>query len=258
MTPLLLTALLLTQTPEARAPVIIVDPGHGGAQEGAIGPSGLLEKTVCLEIAKKVAAKLTLELEAEVHLTREKDQVLHLSDRVELANKKAPDLFISIHANSMPTRRLRQNTQGIETYFLSASATDENARRTADRENAESLHSLVPRGEDTLQFILADLARSEAHVDSSRLAYAIHQQLIPVTAAEDRGVQQAPFYVLMGVQAPAVLVEVGFISHPEEGKKLKDPMYQDTLATAITSGVKEFLEDRSAREQAARAQGTPP
>lgn len=258
MTPLLLTALLLSQTPEAKVPVIIVDPGHGGAQEGAIGPAGLLEKHVCLEIAKKLAVSLSKALDADVHLTRSKDQVVHLSDRVAFANDLTPDLFISIHANSMPTRRLRLNTHGIETYFLSASATDENARRTADRENAESLHSLVPRGEDTLQFILADLARSEAHVDSSRLAYAIHQELIPATAAEDRGVQQAPFYVLMGVHAPAVLIEVGFISHPEEGKKLKDAAYQQTVADAIAAGVGAFLRDRGSREQAAQAQGTPP
>lgn len=252
----LILLLATTAFAEPPRPVIILDPGHGGAQEGAIGPQGVFEKNVCLQIAFKLKALLQKSVGAQVFLTREKDALVHLSDRVEFANKKTPTLFVSIHANSMPTRKQREVTSGIETYFLSASATDDNARRTADRENAESLHSLVPRGEDTLAYILADLERSEAHVDSSRLAYAIHQKLIEGTAAQDRGVQQAPFYVLMGVTAPAVLVEVGFISHPEEGKKLKDAAYQDTVASAIASGVKEFL--ATVGERDAQATETPP
>ncbi|MFL5322140.1 MAG: N-acetylmuramoyl-L-alanine amidase [Myxococcaceae bacterium] len=247
----------LPEEPKRPPPVIIIDPGHGGAQEGAIGPAGLLEKNVCLEIAGRVK-KLLEKNGATVHLTRERDEQVHLADRVEFANKQSPDLFVSIHANSMPTRRQRQVTSGIETYFLSASATDDNARRTADRENAESLHSLVPRGEDTVAFILADLARSEAHVDSSRLAYSIHQKIIAGTGAQDRGVQQAPFYVLMGVSAPAVLVEVGFISHPEEGKKLSDPAYQEVIAGSIVSGVTDFLATMNEREGKTLVEKTPP
>lgn len=256
LTALIASSVALAAEPQKHVPVIIVDPGHGGSQEGAIGPAGALEKNVCLEIAGRVKKALEKSLGASVFLTREKDQLLHLADRVELANKKSPDLFVSIHANSMPTRQQRLVAEGIETYFLSASATDDNARRTADRENAESMHSLVPRGEDTVAFILADLARSEAHTDSSRLAYAVHQKLIAGTGAQDRGVQQAPFYVLMGVTAPAVLVEVGFISHPSEGAKLKDAAYQEQLAAAIVEGVKEFLATVGERDKVAGP--TPP
>jgi N-acetylmuramoyl-L-alanine amidase len=167
---------------------------------------------------------------------------------VTFANGQKPDLFVSVHANSMPTKRQRQRTEGIETFFLSANASGDDARKTADRENAEAPRAASVAGDDTLSYILADLQRAEAHVDSSRLAYAIHQKLISTTGATDRGVQQAPFYVLMGVDAPAVLVEVGFISHPKEGKRLGDPKYQVELAGAIASGVSDFLEQVRTRD----------
>lgn len=229
-------------------PIIIVDPGHGGTQGGATGPGGLVEKDLALTIAKKLKAQLEKDLKATVVLTRDRDALVHLSERVTLANSKQPDLFISIHANSMPTEKQRRLNQGIETYFLSAAASGEEAKKVAARENAES--GSQPRGNagDTLSFILADLQRAENHADSSRLAYAVHEALIDATGAQDRGVQQAPFYVLMGLEAPSVLVEVGFVSHPEEGKQLADAEYQGKLARAITGGVKQFLAQLEARD----------
>ena len=241
----MLPLLLLTLT---AGPVIVIDPGHGGTQGGATGSGGLVEKELCLNIAKKVKTQLEKELKATVVLTREKDALVHLSERVDFANAKKPDLFISIHANSMPTEKQRRVNQGIETYFLSASASGEDAKKVAARENAET--GTQPRGNagDTLSFILADLQKSETHSDSSRLAYAVHESLIAETGAQDRGVQQAPFYVLMGLEAPAVLVEVGFVSHPEEGKHLTDAEYQSKLARAITAGAKQFLEQIETRD----------
>jgi N-acetylmuramoyl-L-alanine amidase len=109
--------------------------------------------------------------------------------------------------------------------------------------------------DDTLAYILADLQRSEAHVDASRLAYAVHQKLIAATGAHDRGVQQAPFYVLMGVECPAILVEVGFISNPREGTKLWDEQYQDSLAAAIAQGVGTFLSQERSRGLAQKQSG---
>lgn len=242
MLPLLLSAAL------ASAPVVVIDPGHGGTQEGASGPDGLLEKNLALTIAKKVKAQLEKDLKATVLLTRDRDALVHLSERVTLANKKRPELFISIHANSMPTEKQRRLNQGIETYFLSASASGEDAKKVAARENAESGGQPKGQAGDTLSFILADLQRSETHVDSSRLAYAVHEELISETGAQDRGVQQAPFYVLMGLEAPAVLIEVGFVSHPDEGHQLAEAEYQAKLARAITSGVKKFLQQLEARD----------
>jgi N-acetylmuramoyl-L-alanine amidase len=148
----------------------------------------------------------------------------------------------------MPTRRQRASTEGIETYFLSASASGEEARKVAARENGESVTPGKAAGDDPLAFILADLQRAETHGDSSRLAYALHEALIAGTGASDRGVQQAPFYVLMGLDAPAVLVELGFISNPEEAKRLGDPAYQQRLAASIAGGVKRFLAELEQRD----------
>ncbi|OJH40809.1 N-acetylmuramoyl-L-alanine amidase family protein [Cystobacter ferrugineus] len=227
---------------------IVVDPGHGGGQDGATSPTGVLEKDIALQIAQRVREHLEKELGAQVLMTRDEDVSLPLPERVEFANKQRPDLFLSIHCNAMPTRRTRARVQGLETYFLSASASNATARAAADRENAEAPSARASRGDSTLAFILDDLARTETHQDSSRLAYAIHPKLIAASGASDRGVLQAPFYVLNGVEAPAVLIEVGYLSHPEEGSRLTRADYQEKLATAITGGVKAFLAEVRKRD----------
>jgi N-acetylmuramoyl-L-alanine amidase len=249
--PLVLLLLLAPSAHAAeRALRIVIDPGHGGTQEGAKGPGKLLEKEVVLQIAKQLGEKLEQEVGALVFFTRQKDGTLPLPDRVDFANAKRPDLFLSIHANSMPTRKLRERIEGIETYFLSASASGEGARATADRENADAPRVQGVQGDSTLNLILNDLVRTEAHAGSSRLAYAIHQQLVSATGATDRGVQQAPFFVLTGVEAPAVLIEVGYISHPQEGVLLGSAEYQEKLVTAIAAGVKEFVGETRKRDAA--------
>jgi N-acetylmuramoyl-L-alanine amidase len=226
---------------------IVIDPGHGGAKEGAKGPGDLVEKEVSLQIAQRLRERLEA-AGSEVFLTRDHDALMALAERVDFSNVQRPDLFISIHANSMPTKRLRERTEGIETYFLSANASGEAARAVADRENAEAPTARAARGHSTLAFILDDLARTEAHTDASRLAYAIHPRLVSRSGAVDRGVQQAPFFVLTGVEAPAVLIEVGFISHPQEGAKLGRAGYQETLAQAIAEGVQAFLKETRRRD----------
>lgn len=243
-----LCLLLLVGLPALAGPLVVLDPGHGGNQEGAASPTGLKEKTLALDLAMKVRSALEKTVQARVRMTREKDLLLQLNDRVKWANEQRPDLFVSIHANSMPTKKLRLKTEGIETYFLSAAASGEQARKVAARENAELPSVAKGPGGDTLSFILADLQRSETHSDSSRLAYLVHEKLIRATGATDRGVQQAPFYVLMGLQAPAVLIEIGFISHPDEGAKLADLEYQAKLAQAIADGVAAFLTQINARD----------
>lgn len=228
---------------------IVIDPGHGGSQEGAKGPGTLREKEVALQIALRLRARLEA-AGGDVYLTRERDAQVSLTERVELTNDHGADLFISVHANSMPTRKMRARTEGIETYFLSANASGDAARAVADRENAEAPVARAARGDSTLAFILQDLVRTEAHTDSSRLAYAIHPRLIRATRAADRGVQQAPFFVLSGVECPAVLVEVGYISHPQEGVKLGRPEYQEKVAEAISEGVLAFLKENRRRDAA--------
>jgi len=237
-------ALLLAAPSASAAPKlrVVVDPGHGGKMYGASGVGGMKEAELCLELAGRVAKALERTVSAQVVLTRTEDVELSLPDRVAFANRERADLFISIHGNSMPTRRLKAQAQGIETYFLSVAASGDAARRTAERENAEGGAGTLLPSADPLAYILQDLARSEAHQDSSRLAYAVHQKIIAATGAEDRGVQQAPFFVLHGVDAPAILIEVGFISNPDEGKRLKDPKYQELMAGALAQGVKAYLE----------------
>ncbi|MFY2563711.1 N-acetylmuramoyl-L-alanine amidase family protein [Corallococcus terminator] len=232
---------------------IVIDPGHGGLKEGAKGPGALREKEVALQIAHRLRSKLEA-AGGEVYLTRERDALVTLTERVEMTNDHGADLFISIHANSMPTPRMRARTEGVETYFLSANASGEAALAVANRENAEAPMSRVARGDSTLALILEDLVRTEAHSDSSRLAYAIHPRLVARTRAADRGVQQAPFFVLSGVECPAVLVEVGYISHPEEGMRLGRDDYQEKLAEAISEGVLAFLRETRRRDAARPAQ----
>ncbi len=254
MTKLLLVVLLAA--PAFAGPVIVIDPGHGGAQDGASSPGGLLEKNLALSISKKLKAKLEADLEAKVKLTREGDSRLHLDERVMFANRQRPDLFLSIHANSMPTATQRRVNEGIETYFLSAAASGDDAKKVAARENAEARQQAKAATSDTLAFILADLQKAETHHDSSRLAYSVHESLIAGTQAQDRGVQQAPFYVLMGLEAPAVLIEVGFVSHPREGDRLADAKYQQQIADSIAAGIKAFLSTVEAKEK--RSEGVVP
>ncbi len=245
---LALLVLPLSALAAERPPRIVLDPGHGGPQEGATSSGGLQEKDVALQVARRLRSLLEKQLGAQVLLTRDDDHFLTLSARVAFSNEQRPDLFISLHCNAMPTRRTRARVHGLETYFLSAAASNATARAAAARENSEAPVARKARGDSTLAFILEDLARSEAHQDSSRLAYAIHPRLISRTKGSDRGVLQAPFYVLNGVEAPAVLVELGYLTHPSEGPRLGRAAYQEKLATAIAEGVKAFLADIRKRE----------
>jgi N-acetylmuramoyl-L-alanine amidase len=229
---------------------IVIDPGHGGDQFGARAPNKVWEKELTLLISKKLAQKVRNELHAQALLTRQIDEPVFLNKRPEFANSHSADLFISVHLNSMPTRHERETISGIETFFLSANASNTNAARVAALENAADgpVHA---HGHDDVSAILDDLAISAAHQDSSRLAYAIHQKLVGELGAIDRGVQQAPFAVLNGASMPAVLVEVGFISHPVEGLKLCTDAYQEQIATALLDGIKAFLEQNDHAQHAA-------
>jgi N-acetylmuramoyl-L-alanine amidase len=222
------------------APVVVIDPGHGGEQEGAISPRGAREKDLALQISRRLAARLR-KAGARVVLTRTADVSVPLAARAAVANAIRADLFVSIHLNSMPTAESRRLSQGIETYFLSADATDASATAVAARENADRLAGepeIDP--DDPVAAILSDLEHAEALRSSSRLAHAVHGRLVAAAGAEDRGVKQAPFYVLAGARMPAVLVEVGFISHEGEAERLASRAHQDRIAAAIADGIAAF------------------
>jgi N-acetylmuramoyl-L-alanine amidase len=239
----LLAAALTLASPAPRAAakppafVVVVDPGHGGDQDGALSPAGVKEKDVVLQIARRLRPKLE-QIGARVVLTRTGDIGVPLTTRAAVANGLKADLFVSIHLNSMATAEGRRTSAGVETYFLSADASDASAAAAAARENADRMAGEpLPDPGDPVAGILQDLEQTAALAGSSRLAYALHERLIAALGAEDRGVKQAPFYVLAGARMPAVLLEVGFISNGVESRRLLSATHQERIAGAIAAGV---------------------
>ena len=219
--------------------IIVLDPGHGGVEKGAVGPSGLLEKEVTLTIARRLRRELERRNPSiNVVLTRDEDRILALDERTAIANHNLADLFVSIHANAAQ----RSDAHGAETYFLSTDATDDEARRLAAQENdLARAGERVRAGE--LDLVLWDLAQNQHLAASSALAESIQRQLNALTGTRNRGVRQAPFRVLQGAMMPAVLVEVGFISNPREESKLNTSSYRASVVEALAAAVEEFLLD---------------
>lgn len=219
---------------------VVIDPGHGGADPGAIGPTGLKEKDVVLDVARRVGKILEREYGVEVFYTRSKDVFIPLDERTDFANSKNADLFISIHANASRKR----HTKGIETYVLNWT-NDKEAIRVAARENAISFKKMQ-KLQDELQAILLDLARNNKRDESIRLAHHVQNSLVGVLKddyreVEDLGVKQALFYVLVGAEMPSVLVEISFISNPIEEKRLSTSGYRYKIAEAISRGVGAYI-----------------
>ncbi len=236
---LLVAALVVTTAPRASpatvAPpafVVVIDPGHGGEKEGAISVEGRPEKDITLQIARQLRKRLEKQ-GARVVLTRSADETVDLPRRAAIANAEEADLFVSLHLNASPSGP-GSKARGIETYFLSADATDASASAVAARENADRHR---PDPSDTVAGILEDLEDQVNLAESSRLAQSIHGALVRGTRAPDRGVKQAPFHVLAGARMAAVLLEVGFATHPVEGKELARPGRQEAIASAVAAGI---------------------
>ena len=222
--------------PPRSAFVVVIDPGHGGDDLGAQGPSGLAEKDVTLDVAKRLKARILSEMDAEVILTRDTDRTMTLDDRTAIANHNRADLFVSIHANASR----RGNARGAETYFLSYQATDDESRGIAAIENNTlGLEEGVQKN-GNLEMILWDLAQSAFLKESSVLAEMVQENLNDALDIANRGIKQAPFRVLMGATMPAILIEVAFITSPEEERRLKDSAFKDRLSGAIFDSVKKF------------------
>ena len=225
-----------TQPPPASAFVVVIDPGHGGDDTGALGPSGLAEKDVTLDVARRLRDRLQSETDTQVILTRDGDRTITLDERTAIANHNHADLFVSIHANASR----RGNARGAETYFLSYQATDDESRAVAAIENNTlGLEEGVQKN-GNLEMILWDLAQSAFLKESSVLAEMVQENLNDVLDIANRGIKQAPFRVLMGATMPAVLIEVAFITSPEEERRLKDGAFKDRLAGSIFDSVRKF------------------
>ena len=216
---------------------IVIDPGHGGKDYGAPGYiRGVHEKDIVLQMAKRLARRIRKEIGCNVYLTREGDRYLTLEERTAIANTREADLFISLHTNAHRDHR----AYGIETYFLNL-ATDDEAIRVAARENATSRKNI-----SDLQTILNDLMQNAKINESSRLAAYVQRSLTGnlkkrYNLIKDKGVKQAPFYVLMGAQMPAVLIETSFISNSRECKRLISSTFQEHVCKSVTDGIKEYM-----------------
>jgi N-acetylmuramoyl-L-alanine amidase len=228
--------------------VVVLDPGHGGKwpHDGAHGGRGLHEKVIALQVAQKTKTALEA-LGATVILTREADDDIPLAERARIANDSGADVFLSIHCNSMERREDRKITRGVETYFLSPDPTDAEARMLAKLENGGPDAVPLPRASSAVAGILNDLALGQARNDSAALAQIVQRQMVRETRAPSRGVRQAPFLVLSGTRMPSALVEIGFISHPQEGRRLLGDRYQERIAQALADGVRDFADRVLAR-----------
>ena len=218
---------------------IVIDPGHGGRDYGAPGYlKGVYEKNISLKVARRLANKIRKKLNCEVIMTRNSDRNLSLEERTAIANTKNADLFISIHTNASRDRR----AYGIETFFLNL-ATDNDAILVAARENATSTKNI-----SDLQSILSDLMQNAKINESSRLAGHVQGSLKDhlrkyYSRIKSKGVKQAPFYVLLGAQMPAILIETSFISNSRECKRLVNQKYQDRMCDAIVRGIQAYIRE---------------
>ena len=220
---------------------IIIDPGHGGKDPGAMA-GGLKEKDIVLAIAKRLKPQLEKQLGCNVFLTRDEDKFISLEERTAIANSKGADLFISLHVNA----HKQNEVKGLETYYLNFS-TNEEAMRVAARENATSTYKM-----SDLQGILSEIMNNSKINESARLAQIVHDSLIRGVTdhhfqkTRDLGVKQAPFYVLIGAEMPAILVEMGFITNKGDRTNLTLAEYQQTMVEQITNAVQNYINNTTA------------
>jgi N-acetylmuramoyl-L-alanine amidase len=235
--------------------LIVLDAGHGGHDQGAKGPGGVLEKDVVLDVTRRAARMIEDGLGIKVALTRSTDVFVPLRERTNFANKLRADLFVSIHANAHP----QAVSEGVETYFLSSEATDNQARQTAAAENGVvQLESPQSRAKtDLLKSILWDLAQSEFQQESSFLAETVQDSMTHSLRLVNRGVKQAGFYVLGGAAMPAVLIEIGFLTNPKEERKLASPAHREAIARAIYESLAEYKHRYDQRVRTAQSQPAP-
>ena len=253
--------------PTAKGPLLMIDPGHGGSNNGAFGEViGRYEKELCLSLARRLRdAVRRLHPRIRVQLTRTHDYYLTLAQRVRLANAAGANAFISLHFNASPDRLQR----GFETFVLSADATDREALGRAALENHDpdaqqratvtaSPHAALPSQEAQgagLRALLADLSQRQQHLRSHRLATELQSALATARpGAPNRGVRQAPFDVLLGLKMPGVLVELGFLDHLLEGIELAGAPAQRLIADSLAEAIGRFFATTAPGTHAAKAQ----
>lgn len=220
---------------------VMIDPGHGGRDPGAVGVGGLEEKTVVLDVSRTLGRKLEARLPVEVLFTRTADVFVPLPERTARANAEDVDLFLSIHANASENA----HAQGVETYYLN-NTNDRATIRLARMENGLGPMQAVLHEDPMLSLLLSDMVQNQKVDGSIALANAIQTSIIPQVSRRHRqvrnlGVKKGPFYVLVGAHMPCVLVEVSFLTHRVQGRLLRSAEYREAIAEGIFQGVAQFI-----------------
>ncbi len=222
--------------PADRFDTVVIDAGHGGEDQGARGAQGLLEKDLVLDVARRLAGALRAR-GVRVVLTRDDDRFVSLEERTSVANDARGDLFVSVHANAARS----QAPRGAETFFAALEASDAAAGEVAARENEALVAAASPGvGADPFLALLGDLIATEHLSESSDFARLAQGRLAGTDGAGSRGVKQAPFVVLLGVQMPSALVEIGFLTNPEDERRLASSARRERIGTTLAEAVLEF------------------
>ncbi len=220
---------------------IVIDPGHGGKDPGAVGQEGLTEKTIALDVSFRLAKLLRQRPGWEVYLTRDHDVFISLKARRAFAKRHRADIFLSVHVNA----HTEPTAQGIEMYLFGR-ATDKDALSTAARENATSQSETLNFQKQILTDMVQDFTRNQSLEFAHHLQRAFSKQITEKYATNSLGVKRAPFYVLAKTDMPAALSEIGFISNPKEARRLSDSTYRQEIAETLYQGVSQYralLED---------------
>ena len=226
---------------------IVIDPGHGGHDTGTIGPDGLLEKDLVVDVGRRLGKLLETRLGAEVIYTRKDDTFIPLETRTAIANQEQADLFVSIHANSSRD----PNARGVETYYLNFTSSAD-ALEVAARENAVSEKSIHELGDLVKKIALKDKIE-ESHEFASNVQEALHSGLATKNSGiRDRGVKKAPFIVLIGANMPSILAEISFVSNPSDERKLQTPEYRQRIAESLYRGIAKYVSGLSGVKLASR------
>ncbi len=217
---------------------VMLDPGHGGRDPGAIGPTGLTEKDVVLSLGRMVRDRMRPDESFEVMMTRDTDVFIPLEERTAMANEARADLFVSLHVNASPNRK----AEGISTYVLSRASSDRHSLELAARENGVPVAKLT-----AVKFIIDDLSTYGRKKESLRLAKTVNDAIVKNVngrfgRVSDLGLKQAPFYVLVGARMTAVLVEASFITNRREESRLYDPEYLSTIADSVVEAIRYYGE----------------
>jgi N-acetylmuramoyl-L-alanine amidase len=232
--------------PRVAKPIVVIDPGHGGVDSGAISPDGTKEKHIVLAVGKKLAAKLEKSGRYKVLMTRDSDVFISLPGRVEFTRRNGANLFISIHADSADDDRWLK-VRGASVYTRSEKASDDAARRLAIKENMSDIMAGIelPETEDeALTDILSDLVQRETRLHSELLSQEVIKGLRTATAVLPEPGRSAAFHVLKSPEVPSVLIELGFVSNKDEVKDLSSEKWQDRTTTALAKAVDRFFEQR--------------